>query len=88
MSKKILPDKRLSIRLTWAYCVAFTAVLVDDPTVVEEYFTEASRSDLLSSASRRHRRVTVVVCQTGDQLKFYQLMPGTDMSSPISSSQR
>jgi len=53
-----------------------------------EYFTEASRSDLLSSASSHRRPVTVVVCQSGDQLKFYQLMPESDMSAALSCSQR
>lgn len=61
-------------------------VPIEEPTLVE-YFTEASRSDLLSSASSHHRPVTVVVCHSGDQLKFYQLMPGSDVASPVSCSQ-
>ena len=74
-------------RLIQVYCIVFISVPVEGPTVVE-YFTEASRNDLLSSASGRHRPVTVVVCQSGDQLKFYQLMPGTDVSPPLSCSHR
>lgn len=66
--------------------VSTRRVPVEQPTLVE-YFTEANHRDLLPSASSRHRPVTVVVCQSGDHLKFYQLMPGTDVSSPLSCSQ-
>jgi len=63
------------------------SVPAEEPTLVE-YFTEASRSDLLSSASSHRRPVTVVVCQSGEQLKFFQFMPGSDVASPVSCSQR
>jgi len=61
----------------------FVLVPVEEPALVE-YFTEANRSDLLSSASGRHRPMTVVVCQSGDEVKFYQFLPTTNLTSPAS----